>query len=585
MRIPRLLIHALLSLAAVCSAQSIKVKIVAFNDFHGNLKSPGNASGAPGEPAVPVGGVDYLAAYIARLKSVNPHNIVICAGDVVGASPFLSASYHDEATIEAMNLAGLNLASVGNHEFDGGSAELLRKQHGGCLTNGKPTCLEHHRFPGAKFEYLSANVFTTADNKTLFPRYAIKRSGGVKIAFIGLVLKDTPTIVTASGVAGLSFKDEADTVNALIPELRAKHVNAIVVVIHQGGMPTAAASINACPGQLGNSSASPILDVVSRLDDAVDLVISAHSHVAYNCRLPNSKGRPIPVTQASAFGKMLTDFDLTVDKHTGHVTNITANNLLVSQPEANSPDSPVHPFLASAQVEKIRGLVSYYTVAVQSITSKVIGSIAAPLTDSLNMNDEQMIGDLVQDAELGVTALPNPAAAVISLGNSSGIRAPINPQGATYPYNVTYGDAFSARPFGNTLMTVTLTAQNLKDLLEQQFSGCLGQTQDSPLEVSVGFHFEWSASAAPCSKIVNVTLAGESIVSNGVVQNPTKTYRVTVDNFIGSGKGNFTVILKGTDPVNGPLDIDSIVTYMTKQHTAPNPPYAVQQSPRIVKLP
>ncbi len=399
------------------------------------LESPGNAANAPGEPAVKVGGADYLAAYIAQLTSLNRNHIVVSAGDVVGASPLVSAAYHDEATIEAMNIAGMNIASVGNHEFDGGPTELLRKQHGGCLANDPHTCLEKGKFPGAKYEYLAANVKWTATGKTLFPSYVVKKLGGVKVAFIGLVLKDTPSIVLPKGTAGLSFQDEADTVNALIPELHAKHINAIVVVIHQGGFPAASAgtpnSINDCAGQLGTPVDSPILNVVSRLDDAVDLVISAHTHVAYSCRVPNSKGRLIPVTQASAFGRMLSDIDLTVNKHSGHVESVVARNLLVSQPEADNSTSAVHPFLASAPVKKIRGLLTDYEAAISKVTSQVIGSIAAPLTDSLDPNGEQPVGDLVQDAQLAATAGADAGGALVSFGNSSGVRAgsilPVSP--------------------------------------------------------------------------------------------------------------------------------------------------------------
>ncbi len=282
---------------------------------------------------------------------------------------------------------------------------------------------------------------------------------------------------------------------------------------------------------------------------------------------------------------MLTNIDLTLDKHTGHVTKIVANNLLVSQSEADTPTSAVHPFLLSPRVKKIRALLTDYEVAVNKMNSQIIGSIAAPLPETVLPTGEQLAGDLVEDAQLSVTAPAAAGGAVASFGNASGVRADFGPPGVTYPHEVTYGEAFSVRPFGNTLMTITLTAQNLKDFLEQQFNGCNGQTQDSPLEVSEGFHFEWSASAAPCQKIVTVILGNETIVAKGVVQNPTKSYRITVDNFLGAGKGNFSVLLQGTNPTNGPQDIDSVVSYMSAQHKAPSPPYAPPASPRIVKLP
>ena len=293
----------------------VSVKLIAFNDFHGNLQSPGPWSVGADQPAVTVGGADYLAAYVAQRVSLNRNHVVVAAGDLVGASPLVSAAYHDEGTVQAMNLLGLELTSVGNHEFDAGPQELLRKQSGGCAPAGTSTCLEDKSFQGAAFKYLAANVVSMSTGKTILPPYAIKTFEGVRVAFIGVVLKATPSIVLPSGVAGLAFMDEADSINALIPELQAHGVHAIVVLIHQGGVPVKESgvpdhAINGCAGHLGDAVNSPIVSIVSRLSDAVDLVISGHTHAVYNCRLPNSVGREIPVTQASAFGRVLTDVDL-----------------------------------------------------------------------------------------------------------------------------------------------------------------------------------------------------------------------------------------------------------------------------------
>ena len=285
--------------ASVCgltrpTQQPVTVKIVAFNDSHGNLQA-GSSAPVAGQSAVTAGGIDYLAAYVAELKSENPNHVVVSAGDLVGASPLISGFYHDEASIEAMNLLGLDFGAVGNHEFDRGPAELLRKQNGGCFPSGLQTCFEKHAFPGAAFKYLAANVVYTATGKTLFPSYAIKTFQGVRVAFIGVGLKTTPSIVTPQGVSGLTFRDEAESVNALIPELNAQGIHAIVVLIHQGGTQGSATvpatgGINDCADGLGGRTHSPIVDVVSRLSDSVDLVISGHTHKAYNCRLPTVPG-------------------------------------------------------------------------------------------------------------------------------------------------------------------------------------------------------------------------------------------------------------------------------------------------------
>lgn len=326
------------SACAVPSNHTTKtIKIVAFNDFHGQLESPGKFRPTPSSSStIPVGGVDWMAGYIDELKSQNPNIIVVSAGDIIGATPLVSALFHDEGTIEAMNRLGLDLNAVGNHEFDEGKDELKRMQNGGCHPTDPNTCRGADvgtpmPFEGAKFKFLAANVVDTANGKTIFPAYSIKVVDGVRVGFIGMTLKETPTIVTPSGVAGLEFKDEAATVNALLPKIRARGVEAIAVLIHQGGtIPVAqsASTINNCDNDLNDS---PIKAIVNQLDDAVDLVISGHTHQAYNCQIANKTGRLISVTSANAQGKVLTDIDVTINRIGGDVIDVAANNIVVDR--------------------------------------------------------------------------------------------------------------------------------------------------------------------------------------------------------------------------------------------------------------
>ena len=448
-------------------------------------------------------------------------------------------------------------------------------------------------------------MFETATGKTLFPPYGIKTFGDVKVAFIGMTLKGTPGIVTPTGVAGLKFTDEADTVNALLPKLRAQGVNAIVVLVHQGGFQTSpnVGDINGCDGNLKNAdgSDSDIGKIVSRLHNAVDLVISGHTHAAYNCSastvdvknvngtvtstprptgLPNARGRLVPVTSASAFGRVLTDIDLTINPVTRNVTNVAVTNRLVDRTNAD----------ATAAVNAdptVANIVAGYNALVAPIAGEVIGTIAQALPNSANAAGEMPAGDLIADAQLKATQPADLGGAAIAFMNAGGVRSPgFNVAGASYPYNVTYGDAFTVQPFGNSLVTMTVTAQQLKDLLEQQFSGCQGQTSQRIMQISNGFKYAWSASAAPCSKIIDVSLtptnvltvppattgAAEQIVSNGQVLNPTKTYRITVNNFMANGGDGFTVLLGGTDRLGGAQDIDALTAYFAG-YKAPAAPY------------
>lgn len=612
----------------------VTVKLIGFNDYHGNLQTPGTFGVNTLVPAANrplVGGAEYLAAYVARLKAQNPLNAVVGAGDVIGASPLISALFFDEPAVETLNRIGLEFNAVGNHEFDKGSAELKRLQSGGCkLTNGQhdPNSCKGlgsgapGSFDGAKFKWLSANVYETATGRPLLAPYGIKTFNGVKVAFIGMTLVGTPGIVTPTGVAGLEFRDEADTVNALVPRLRAQGIEAIVVLVHQGGFQSSpnVGDINGCDGNLKNAdgSASDIAKIVARLDNAVDLVISGHTHAAYNCSagtldvtsvggvavstprptgLPNGSGRLVPVTSASAFGRVLTDIDLSIDPRTRDVVAVAATNRLVDRTDAAIT-------AAIVADPSVQDLVSGYNALVSPLAGQVIGSIAKALPNTANGAGEMPAGSLIADAQLQATQPASLGGAVMAFMNAGGVRNPgFAPAGASYPYNVTYGDAFTVQPFGNSLVTMTVTAQQLKDVLEQQFAGCLGQTAQRVMQVSNGLKYSWSAAAAPCSKIVDVTLtptdvtqtpplvtaAPDTIVANGVVLDPSKTYRITVNNFMATGGDGFTVLLGGTSLLGGAQDIDALTAYLNAGYKAPKPAYDPAMPalaiPRITRLP
>jgi 5'-nucleotidase len=610
-----------------------KVKVIGFNDYHGNLQSPGTFginTTIPAAQRPAVGGAEYIAAHVQRLKARNPLNVVVGAGDFIGASPLISALFFDEPAIETLNKIGVEFNAVGNHEFDKGSVELRRLQGGGCkLTDGAadPNSCKGvgssapGTFDGAKFKWLSANVIETATGRTLLPPYGIKSFNGVKVAFIGMTLKATPTIVTPAGVTGLKFLDEADTVNALVPRLRAQGIEAIVVLVHQGGFQTSpnVGDINGCEGNLKNAdgSDSDIGAIVARLDNAVDLVISGHTHAAYNCSantvdvkvaggvvtttprptgLPNKTGRLVPVTSASAFGRLLTDIDLTIDPTTRDITKVEATNRLVDRTDAQI-------VAAIAADPTVKNIVDGYNALVSPLANQVIGTITSPLPNSANAAGEMPAGSLIADAQLQATQPASLGGAVAAFMNPGGVRNPGFSFGGPYPYNLTYGNAFTVQPFGNSLVTLTLTAQQIKNLLEQQFVGCLGQTTQRILQVSNGLKYSWSASAAPCSKIVDLTLtptdvtvtpptasaAPDNIVIQGVVQNPNKTYRVTVNNFMATGGDGFTVLLGGAGALGGAQDIDALVAYLSGGYKAPAAPYdqgaPALNVPRITRLP
>jgi 5'-nucleotidase len=575
--------------------RTITVRVIALNDFHGNLQSPGtfgvNTSVPPAQRP-PVGGAEYVAAHVARLKAGNPLNVVVGAGDLVSASPLISALFNDEPTVEVLNRIGLEFSSVGNHEFDHGSAELLRLQHGGCKAGDPNSCKgalvgTPVPFEGARFQWLSANVIAVATGQPLLPAYGIKAfNHRVRMAFIGLTLKETPTIVTPAGVAGLEFRDEADTVNALVPRLRRQGIQAIGVLVHQGGFQTGTLSdINGCDGALAGS---PIESIVARLRDEVDFVVSAHTHAVYNCLLANASGRLIPVTSASAFGRVLTTVDVTIDNHRREVVAATAANSLVDQRDpAVTPNG------------EIQSIVAGYSALVSPIANQLVGSITRDVPNNAADNACNMpAGDLIADAQLAATAPAGFGEAVIAFMNRGGVRSP----GFTFATsgagegdgNVTYGEAFTVQPFGNSLVTMTLTAQDLKNALEQQFAGCRGQsaTTTRVMLPSAGFRYVWDGTRACDQRISSVTLTRNGITetivdANGIVLDPARPYRVTVNNFMSTGGDGFTTFLNGKDLLGGAQDIDALVAYLAgfkAPRAAYDPSDTSLQKPRITRI-
>jgi 5'-nucleotidase len=511
-------------------SETVNVRILAVNDFHGHLVGPSGTIMESDGRSIPAGGVAYLAAHIQALRAQHPYTVVVSAGDLIGASPLISALFHDEPTVEAFNLIGLDYNAVGNHEFDEGAAELLRMQHGGC--HPVEGCRDGDGFAGATFQFLAANVVRQDTATTLFPAYAVRHIAGVNLAFIGLTLKATPTIVTPSGVAGLTFRDEAETVNALVPKLQAQGIETIVVLIHEGGFPTG--TYNDCPGLSG-----AIAEIVQRFDPAVDVVISGHTHQAYNCQI---HGRL--VTSAASFGRVLTAVDLTIDPATGHVVGIRANNRIVTR------DVPTDP--------RLTALVGKYQHLVAPLADRVIGSITADITRAPTLAGESALGDVIADAQWAATADPASGGAVVALMNPGGIRADLAyaPSGGVGDGRVTYGEIFSVQPFGDSLVTMTLTGAQLKTVLEQQFQGCGAQNRERILQVSAGLTYAWSWSAPACGKVDPANLK-----INGVAIDLNTAYRVTVNSFLADGGDNFQALREGTDRLGGAQDLDALEAY------------------------
>ena len=561
--------------------KTTNVHLLAWNDFHGNLEPTGlNIYGQF------AGGAAWLAKAVEDKQALyGDKEISVIAGDNIGASPLVDGLFNGEPTTIVTNLVHADFASVGNHEFDKGSTELLRIQKGGCgkdscaakpyaLANGGTT----NTYPGADFQYLSANVVRNDNGKTLFPAYGTKRiksNSGKKfeIGIIGEVLEATPTIVTPTGVAGLTFKDEADSANAVVKQLQKQGVNTSVLVIHQGGFQTGTATLNGCAGNLAGSD---ILEIASRLDPSIKVIVSAHTHAEYRCTITTPDGVTRLVTSASSFGRILSDLTLTIDDKSGQLMAASADNAIVrnsSNPRNSSSDVAL---LDLPKDQRVADVVQQYVTASAPLANKVIGKVTADILNLPNASGEMPTGDVIADAQLFATQPANLGGAQIAFMNPGGIRGGntfgflFNPSGAEAPGEVTYGEAFTIQPFGNSLVTKTMTGAQIHLLLEQQFNGCGGQAVTSPrmLQISAGFTYARNTAAAACADKVS------GLMLNGAPVGAATTYRVTMNNFLASGGDGFTVFNQGTNALGGAQDIDALVAYFASLPgtVVPTPP-------------
>ena len=559
----------------------IKIQVLSFNDFHGNLEPPTGSSarvitdhaidpktGLPANVTVDAGGVEYLATQLRNARKGNNNSVTVAAGDLVGASPLLSAAFHDEPTIEAMNKLGLEASAVGNHEFDEGYQELQRLQNGGCLPDGaglnnQDSCAAG-KFKGANFKYLTTNVMYAGTHKTILPPYWVKKMNGAKVGFIGLTLKETPSIVTAAGVAGLAFTNEVAAANAVVPVLRKQGVKAIIALVHQGGTPALQGWVGpdktylvpstykyTCAGG-GTLTGDAILPIAKDLDPQIDMIVTGHTHNAYVCNVPDSKGQQRMVTSAASFGRLLTETNMTYDPRTNDIvrSSVKATNKVVSRDVPKAADETK--------------IVDTYKTLIAPIANKVLGNITATLTRSYD--GESTLGDLIADAQVNdpsvVTAGQTP---VVAFMNPGGMRAdlgfPKTDPPETVDGIVRYEEAFTVQPFNNYLVSMNLTGADIWSLLGQQWSGS-NASSIKFLQVSNGLHYTVTGTGT-ARTVTALTIQDPATKSYLPVANDgSTTYRIVTNNFLSDGGDNFAAFTNGTAKYFGGLDIDGFAAYL-----------------------
>ncbi|MBT2387481.1 bifunctional UDP-sugar hydrolase/5'-nucleotidase [Streptomyces sp. ISL-11] len=554
--------------------RTVDVQLLSFNDLHGNLEPPQGSSGTVSETqpdgttkAIPAGGVEYLANSLRTARKGHPYSVTAAAGDLIGASPLMSGLFHDEPTIEAMNKVGLDVTSVGNHEFDEGRTELTRMQKGGCHpTEG---CFEKgKKFRGADFPYLAANVTDEKTGKPILKPYTVWQRGGVKIGFIGVTLEGTPDVVTAEGVKGLKFADEVETINKYAKELNRQGVKSIVALIHEGGMPASGSYNFDCdtPGA-GAGISGPIVDIAKKISPQVDALVTGHTHAAYTCTIPDPSGAPRTVTSAASFGRLYTDTTLTYDRRTKDIVRTAVKSPRTGNHVVNR-DQP--------KAADMTALVDRWKKLAAPVANKPVGYISADINGRGSEAYEKPLGDVIADAQLEGLAPADKGGAQIAFMNPGGIRSDLahKASGGEGDGVVTYGEAFTVQPFTNNMTTVDLTGDKVIALLQQQVSGP-NQADPKILQISKGLTYTLDLRKTGAERVDPA-----SVKLNGTAIDPARTYRVTANAFLAGGGDGFPAFKDGTNRRVGASDLDVFTAYLTK-HSSATAPLAPPKADRI----
>ncbi|MEV5570926.1 bifunctional metallophosphatase/5'-nucleotidase [Spirillospora sp. NPDC052269] len=518
------------------NGKTVPVRLLALNDFHGNLEPPTGSSGTAVDDngaSVPAGGAAYVAAHIKQLTDRN--TLKVAQGDLIGASPLISAAYHDEPSVQFMGDIGLTASAVGNHEFDEGLTELKRIQNGGC--HPVDGCSPAGPWKGAKFDYLAANVLREKTNKPALKPWTIREINGVRVGIIGVVTKTTPNIVTADGIKGLKFDDEVAAANRSARELKKRGVHAMVLLVHEGDQVVQGSKPNDCGVVPGAGTR-----IAAEADPDIDVVLAGHTHQQYVCTVKDPNGQPRLYSSGSSFGRVITQVDLQVDRRTHDIVRSSMKGVNHVVTRDVKPDPGTEAF------------VQYWKDKVAATANKKIGTITAALTRAQSPAGETALGDVIADAQLESV---KDKGAQVAVTNPGGVRTDlVYKDGGT----VTYGDAFAVQPFSNITGVTTLTGKQLDDVLEQQWTSA----GEKILQPSSGLHFTIDRTRPIGDRVSAITIDGKPV-------DPAASYKVAANNFLLGGGDGFSVFTQGKDQVLGPIDLDALVNYLGS-HSPISPP-------------
>ncbi|GGI45659.1 5'-nucleotidase [Agromyces flavus] len=498
---------------------TVNIDLVTVNDFHGRI-----------EQSAPSGGIAALSSAVKQIRAENPNTVFAAAGDMIGASTFTSFIQKDVPTIETLNEAGLDVSSVGNHEFDQGFADLTDRV-----------------MPLALWEYLGANVYKKGTMEAALPEYWTQTFDDVTIGFVGAVTDELPSLVSPDGIKDIEVGPPVEAANRVADQLSDGNdengeADIVVLLVHEGAVDTTKASATDPSTRFGK--------IVTGVNANVDAIVSGHTHLAYNHVVERADGAPMPVISSGQYGERFSRMDIDYNRATKSFTMKNEIFNMMDGTTALYPNDPaVTPIVAEAvEVANVLGSRVLGTATAdfgRAVASNPVGASSFPE----NRGGESTLGNLVADVQLWSLNEDQPRGVQIAFMNPGGLRADL--AGG----EVTYREAADVQPFANTLVTLKLTGAQVKKVLEEQWQPTGASRPFLKLGVNKELTYTYNPSAPVGSHITEILL-------NGIPLNPTATYIVGANSFLAAGGDNFFTLAEGTNKADsGKIDLESMVDY------------------------
>ncbi len=556
--------------ASPSSAQDnyVDVQLLSITDLHGNLRTPTNSDGLlpddTGKDTVRVGGAAYVAAHVKRLRS-GPNSVFFSIGDnYCGSEPVDNKMLSDEGPAEVMNNLGLRFSTLGNHELDYGVDYFLNHMVQGepVGTPGRDSSFTDSTgkpYAGLKMPYYSANIVRKDTGKTILPPYNIEYVTGsdgrtYPIGFIHLTLQHTPT-GSSSYNPELAGLDVVDTANQCAQTLKAQGVNALVVCVHDGA---AQANNQTAPINGANGLGGPALDLADRADPDICAIITGHYHWWFNAMRPGPDGTPRPFVEAGHAGQIINEINLKLDPATGKVVRdlTTSTNHAVTLDVTPDPD--------------IQRIVDYWTDQGNKRYATVAGRLTGDFTPAQAANGASTMGDLGADVMLWSASRSAAGAADFGLVTAHPITGSNafagsllyakGPNASDADGVILYGEAYSNFGYENPILTVSLTGDQIRQALEQQWQG--QPTVMAPLSFSANVRATFDT-----TKPVGQRVSPADFLIDGKPLDPAKTYRVAGLGYTLIGADGYSALAGFTDPYRNGRDHEEFIAYLRAMGT------------------